>query len=121
MKRRILALLTAVVMAVTLLCTCAAPVAAEGYPLPDDITVYSDAALLVSLAGDPELDVVLYEKNGDTAYAIFNMTDEPRTETLELPEGTLRDVWAKEDASAFAAEVGPHGARLFRLSPARTV
>ena len=39
MKRRILALLTAVVMAVTLPCTCAAPVAAEGYPLPDDITV----------------------------------------------------------------------------------
>ena len=69
LKRRILALLTAVVMAVTLLCTCAAPVAAEGYPLPDDITVYSDAALLVSLAGAPELDVVLYEKNGDTAYA----------------------------------------------------
>ena len=69
MKRRILALLTAVVMAVTLLCTCAAPVAAEGYPLPDDVTVYSDAALLVNLAGDPAMDVVLYEKNGDTAYA----------------------------------------------------
>ena len=60
-------------------------------------------------------------ENGDIAYAIFNMTGEPRTETLELPEGTLRDVWAKEDASAFTAEVGPHGARLFRLSPARTV
>ena len=69
MKQRLLALLTAVVLTVSLLCTCAAPVAAEGYPLPDDVTVYSDAALLVSLAGDPELDVVLYEKNGDTAYS----------------------------------------------------
>ena len=69
MKTRILALLTAVAVAIALLCTCVAPVAAEGYPLPDDVTVYSDAALLVSLAGDPELDVVLYEKNGDTAYS----------------------------------------------------
>ena len=69
MRKRIPALLTALVMAASLLLSCAAPVAAAGYPLPEDVTVYSDAALLVSLAGDPEQDVILYEKNGDTAYA----------------------------------------------------
>ena len=69
MKRRILSLLTAVLVAASLLLSCAAPVTAAGYPLPEDVTVYSDAALLVNLAGDPELDVVLYEKNGDTAYS----------------------------------------------------
>ena len=69
MKKRIVSLIAAVVLTVSLLLTCAAPAAAAGYPLPEDVTVYSDAALLVNLAGDPELDVVLYEKNGDKPYA----------------------------------------------------
>lgn len=69
MKTRILALLTAVAVTASLLLTCSAPVAAGGYPLPEDVTVHSEAALLVSLAGDPEQDVVLYEQNGDTAYS----------------------------------------------------
>ena len=69
MKNRIISLLTAIAVTVSLLLTCLTPVTAAGYPLPEDVTVYSDAAILVNLAGDPELDVVLYEKNGDTAYA----------------------------------------------------
>ena len=69
MKKRILSLLMAVVLTVGLLLTCAVPASAAGYPLPEDVTVYSEAAILVNLAGDPELDVVLYEKNGDKAYA----------------------------------------------------
>ncbi|MBQ7088439.1 MAG: D-alanyl-D-alanine carboxypeptidase [Clostridia bacterium] len=69
MKQRIAALLAAAAVTVSLLLTCAVPVTAAGYPLPEDVTVYSEAAILVSLAGDPAQDVVLYEKNGDTAYS----------------------------------------------------
>ena len=68
MKKRITALLAAA-MTVLLLFSCVAPVAAAGYPLPEDVTVYSDAALLVNLAGNPSMDVVLYEKNADTPYS----------------------------------------------------
>lgn len=69
MKQRMGALLIAVTIAVSLLLSCAIPVSAAGYPLPEDVTVYSEAAILVNLAGDPQQDVVLYEKNGDTAYS----------------------------------------------------
>ena len=61
-------------------------------------------------------------ENGDTAYAVFNMTGEPRKETLDLSGfSAVRDVWTKENLSAapnFICEIEPHGVRLFRASRA---
>ena len=64
MKKRIAALLAAVMLTVSLLAT-AVPVAAVGYPLPADVTVNASSAILVSLAGDPENDTIIYEKAAD--------------------------------------------------------
>lgn len=69
MKKRIAALLTAVMLTVSLLAASAAPVAAVGYPLPDDVVVNAPSAILVSLAGDPTLDTILYEKDADQVRA----------------------------------------------------
>ena len=61
-------------------------------------------------------------ENGDTAYALFNLTNEERTETISLPENTaVRDLWEKENlppASNLVCTLAPHGARIFRASPA---
>ena len=49
------------------------------------------------------------------------MTTEPRTETVELPAGVVRDVWAKENLTAsgtIEVELVPHGARILRVTPA---
>ena len=69
MKKRIAALLTAILLAVGLMATAAAPVAAVGYPLPTDVVVNAPSAILVSLAGDPENDTILYEKDADEVRA----------------------------------------------------
>ena len=69
MKKRIAALLTAMLLAVSLLAVGAAPVAAVGYPLPTDVTVNAPSAILVSLAGDPAHDTIIYEKDADQVRA----------------------------------------------------
>ena len=61
-------------------------------------------------------------ENGDIAYALFNMTAEAREETIDLPEcAAIRDVWTKENlpaASNLVCKLPPHGARIFRVTPA---
>ncbi len=69
MKKRIATLAVAVAMAMSLLLSCVCPVAAEGYPLPTDVTVNAQSAILVSLANDPSSDMVLYAKNADEVRA----------------------------------------------------
>lgn len=69
MKRRLLALCAAITIAASLLISCALPTSAAGYSLPEDIHVYAQSAILVNLAGEQEMDVVLYEKNADDVRA----------------------------------------------------
>lgn len=69
MKKRIAAMLTAVMLTASLLVAVAAPVAAVGYPLPADVVVNAPSAILVSLAGDPQHDTILYEKDADEVRA----------------------------------------------------
>lgn len=61
-------------------------------------------------------------ENGDVAYALFNMENQPHTEQLELiPSAAIRDVWQKKDlpvASALRCDLPPHGACILRVSPA---
>jgi alpha-galactosidase len=61
-------------------------------------------------------------ENGDIAYALFNMTAEEREETIDLPEcAAIREVWTKENlpaASNLVCKLPPHGARIFRVTPA---
>lgn len=61
--------MVAITLAVTLLLSCATPVAAEGYPLPADVTVNAQSAILVHLSNDPSTDMVLYAKNPDEVRA----------------------------------------------------
>lgn len=66
MKQRIVAFCAAIALTVGLLFSCLpATVASEGYPLSSDVTLYAESAILVSLAGEPEQDMVLYAKNPD--------------------------------------------------------
>ena len=51
----------------------AVPTAAAGYTLPDGTDLHASAAILVSLAGDAEDDVVLFEKEADTVHAPASM------------------------------------------------
>ena len=73
LKRKLIAAVMAVLMLTGLLAVGAAPVAAEGYPLPEDTVIYAPAAILVNLAGNPELDTVLYAKDADTVHAPGSM------------------------------------------------
>lgn len=61
-------------------------------------------------------------ENGDTAYALFNMKNEENEAEIELPAcAVIRDVWKKENvpaASNFVCKLPPHGARIFRVTPA---
>lgn len=72
-KTRLLSLLCALALCAGLFSVGAAGVSAEGYTLPKETTVYADAAILVSLAGRPEDDVVLFQKNADTVHAPGSM------------------------------------------------
>ena len=65
MKKLTATLLATLLLAVCLLVPYATPVAAQGYPLPADVTVHAASAILVNLAGNPAMDVVLYEKAAD--------------------------------------------------------
>lgn len=69
MKKRIASLFAAMAVAVCLLLSGGTAVAAEGYPLPADITVHAESAILVSLANEPSSDMVLYAKNADEVRA----------------------------------------------------
>lgn len=69
LKRKIVAVLTTVMLLTGLLAVGAAPVAAAGYPLPEDVTIEASAAILVNLAGNPAQDMVLYEKDADGEHA----------------------------------------------------
>ena len=69
MNKRITALLAALVLTVCLMATAATPVAAVGYPLPTDVVVNAPSAILVSLAGDPAHDTIIYEKAADEVRA----------------------------------------------------
>ena len=73
LKKRILAALSALIMAVGLLTAAAIPAAAEGYPLPEDTKLYAQAAILVNLTGEAEGDVVLYQKDADEVHAPGSM------------------------------------------------
>lgn len=69
MKKRLSALCVVLALCLGLLLPCATPVAAQGYPLPADLPLHASSALLVNLAGNPQQDVVLYEKNADQVRA----------------------------------------------------
>ena len=73
LKRKIIALTATLLLLVGLLTVGAVPAAAEGYPLPEDTVLYAPAAILVNLAGNPEQDMVLYEKEADTVHAPGSM------------------------------------------------
>ena len=73
LKKRILAILSVLTLTVGLLTATAIPAAAEGYPLPEDTTLYAQSAILVNLTGDAEGDVVLYQKNADEVHAPGSM------------------------------------------------
>ena len=59
--------------------------------------------------------------NGDILYAVFNMTRETVSETIEIGENSaVRDVWAQENlpaSSNLTLEMQPHGAYLLRVTP----
>lgn len=73
LKKRIAVLGLALALFVGLFGATAAPVTAAGYPLPEGVKVHAPAAILVSLAGNPENDVVLYEKDPDKIHAPGSM------------------------------------------------
>ncbi len=57
------------VCAVSLLAGGAMTASAAGYELPEGTTIHAESAILVSLAGAAENDVVLYEKKADEVHA----------------------------------------------------
>ena len=81
-----------------------------------------------SLADFPEVfrkneaeDLLVYKRrleNGDEAYAVFNLSDEEKTEVLDFSGFRgLREVWTKEDRmpdSAYQCVVEPHCAVVLR-------
>lgn len=73
LKRKIVALAALLTLSIGLCAIGAAPVAAEGYSLPEDTVLYAPAAILVNLAGDPTQDMVLYAKEPDTVHAPGSM------------------------------------------------
>ena len=73
LKRKIVALAALLTLLTGLCAIGAAPVAAEGYSLPEDTVLYAPAAILVNLAGDPTQDMVLYAKEPDTVHAPGSM------------------------------------------------
>jgi len=60
--------------------------------------------------------------NGDIVYAVFNMTRETVSQTVEIGQcSAVRDLWAQEDRPCtpqLTFEMEPHGAYLFRVTPA---
>ena len=60
-------------------------------------------------------------ENGDIAYALFNMTEEERTEEIELPAAArVRDVWMQENlpaSSNLICTLRPHSVRILRATP----
>ena len=73
LKKRFGALLMALFILGGLVLSAAPVVSAAGYPLPEDVVVHAPSAILVSLAGDPANDVVLYEKEADAVHAPGSM------------------------------------------------
>ena len=71
-KKRICSILACLAMTVGLLTATATP-AAAAYPLPEGTSIHAEAALLVSLGGNPDNDVVLYEKGADEVHAPGSM------------------------------------------------
>ena len=71
MKKRIMAFCAAMALTIGLLFSCLPTTvsASEGYPLSANVTLHAESALLVSLAGEPEQDMVLYAKNPDQVYS----------------------------------------------------
>ncbi len=57
----------------SLACVGAAPASAAGYPLPEKTKIHASSAILVSLAGDPKADVILYEKKAGDVHAPGSM------------------------------------------------
>lgn len=58
-------------------------------------------------------------ENGDTAFALFNISNDEITEVLEIPTGyTVRDVWLKENLGimqTLKCKIAPHSVKVFRL------
>ena len=73
LKRNILAVAMILTLLTGLLTVGVAPAAAAGYALPEDTVIYAPAAILVNLAGNPDQDMVLYEKEADTVHAPGSM------------------------------------------------
>ena len=73
LKRKLTAVTVALTLLVGLLAAGAAPAAAAGYALPEDTVLYAPAAILVNLAGNPDQDMVIYEKEADTVHAPGSM------------------------------------------------
>lgn len=73
LKQKLMALAVSLALLLGLLTVGAAPVAAAGYALPEDTVIYAPAAILMNLAGDPQQDMVLYEKEADAVHAPGSM------------------------------------------------
>lgn len=60
-------------------------------------------------------------ENGDVAYALFNLSEEEREGSLELPENTrIRDVWQKADIESTTLleySIESHGVLVIRVTP----
>ena len=72
LKRKIIAVLTAVTLLAGL-CSAAPAAQAAGYPLPEGEVLYAQSAILVNLAGNPEGDMVMFEKKADEVHAPGSM------------------------------------------------
>lgn len=68
-KQGFFAVFLSIVLTAGLLVGSLLPASAAGYDLPEDTTLYAESAILVNLAGQPEEDIVLFEKKADEVHA----------------------------------------------------
>ncbi len=68
-KQRIFKRIFGAAVAALLVVAAALPATAAGYKLPEDKPLYAEAAILVSLGGNADSDMVLFDKNADEVHA----------------------------------------------------
>ena len=73
LKRKLCAIAVVALLLAGMLTVGAAPASAAGYALPEGTIIHAPAAILVNLAGNPQQDMVLYEKEADTVHAPGSM------------------------------------------------
>ncbi|MBQ8683157.1 MAG: D-alanyl-D-alanine carboxypeptidase [Clostridia bacterium] len=112
-KIRIAAILCALLLFLTL------PMGAAGYTLPESTTIHAASAILVSLAGNAEGDVVLYDKEADTVHAPGSMMRYMvlayalhRVEEKGLDIDTATGTYTKEMFNTYVAGTGVNTANM---------